>query len=302
MNVERLLSVRCAGAVFVFSALGCARAPSPLAPGLHGSIGTPNRGVLTEGVELRSNVDGLAWLRSNDRHWALPRFARSIEHAAAVVAQEKPGSKLIVGDLSVRTGGGPLAPHFSHRSGVDADLLFYALSLDGAPVQSPGFVHFGADGLARDEAHARWLRFDVEREWLLIRTLLEDPEARVQWVFVSDVVQAMLLEWAVAEGDSPETVRRARSVMLQPNPGGVHDDHIHVRTACSPREMAEGCEPIGPRRPWLVYELPRTGDTDEDLALALMQPLEQAPALGGTTAASAPSNGEVTVTKAKLQP
>jgi penicillin-insensitive murein endopeptidase len=244
----------------------------------------------------------LGWLRGNDRHWALPRFARSIEHAAAVVAEEKPGSKLMVGDLSVRTGGGPLAPHFSHRSGVDADLLFYALSLDGAPVQSPGFVHFGADGLARDEVHARWLRLDVEREWLFIRTLLEDPEARIQWVFVSDVVQAILLEWAVAEGDAPETIRRARSVMLQPNPGGIHDDHIHVRTACSPEEMVDGCEPAGPRRPWLAYELPAPADADEDLALALMQPMERAPALSATAAASPPPTSDVTGAKAKLQP
>ena len=70
-------------------------------------------------------------------------------------------------------------------------------------------MHVGADGLARDEGHARWLRFDVEREWLLVRALLEDPDARVQWIFVSDVVQAMLVEWALARGDSAEIVARA---------------------------------------------------------------------------------------------
>ena len=101
-------------------------------------------------------------------------------------------------------------------------------------------MHFGADGLARDEAHGRWLRFDVEREWLLVRALLEDPEARIQWIFVSDVVQAMLLEWALARGDSAETIQRAQTVMLQPNPGGVHDDHLHVRTTCSRRGDGRG--------------------------------------------------------------
>src|SRR6185312_7588851 len=170
-------------------------------------------GVLAAGCEVPADADGLRWLRHNDRHWALPRFAEAIERAASAVARDRPGGVLEVGDLSVRTGGGPLAPHFSHRSGVDADLLFYVTTLDGAPVESPGFVHFGADGLARDEAHERWLRLDVPRQWLLTKALLEDPEARIQWIFVSDVVQALLIDWAIARGDSPETIRRARAVM-----------------------------------------------------------------------------------------
>jgi penicillin-insensitive murein endopeptidase len=250
-------------------------------------------------MELRT-TEGLGWLRSNDRHWALPRFARSIARAAAAVAEARPGARLIVGDLSLRTGGGPLAPHFSHRSGVDADLLLYALSLDGAPVDSPGFIHVGADGLARDDGHGRWLRFDVEREWLLIRTLLEDPEARIQWIFVSDVVQAVLLDWAVASGDSAQTIQRARSVMLQPSPGGIHDDHIHVRTACSAEEMAQGCEPIGPRRSWLAYAFSPSSESDEDLALALMQPIEVPVAPAGTVSAASPSTD--VLPKANLPP
>lgn len=253
---------------------GCTRTPSPLRPGLQGSIGTPSRGVLTEGSEVRRDAEGLRWLRANDRHWGLPRFANAIERAAATVARERPGSVLYVGDVSTRTGGGPLPPHFSHRSGVDADLLFYVCTLDGAPVDSPGFIRFGADGLAYDEAHGRWLRFDVEREWLLVKALLEDAQARIQWIFVSEVAQAILIEWALARGDSLETIRRAQTVMLQPRPGGVHDDHIHVRTACLPEETVAGCEPIGPKRAWLVYDLPPLVDRSEDLAFALMKPLD----------------------------
>jgi penicillin-insensitive murein endopeptidase len=252
---------------------GCARAPSPLAPAWRGSIGSPNRGVLAGGAELRRDASGIRWLRGNDRHWGSPRFTAAIERAGARVAHERPGAHLVVGDLSTPAGGGPLSPHFSHRSGVDADLLFYVTTLDGASVDSPGFVHFGADGLAHDEGNGRWLRFDVEREWMLVRSLLEDPEARIQWIFVSDVVQALLLEWALARGDSLETIARAQTVMLQPNPGGVHDDHIHIRTACSPEETVSGCEPIGPRRAWLSYELPASQERDQDLVAALLQPV-----------------------------
>lgn len=264
-------------ALLVASA-GCATAPSPLTPGWHGSIGTPSRGVLVDGAQLARDGQGLRWLRGNDRHWGSPRFTAAIERAAAEVARERPGANLLVGDLSTPTGGGPLYPHFSHRSGFDADLLFYVTTLEGEPVDSPGFVHFGADGLAHDAAHARWLRLDVDREWRLVHALLADPEARVQWLFVSDVVQAMLIEWALASGDSLEIIQRAQAVMLEPHPGGVHDDHLHVRTTCSYEETSEGCQPMGPHRGWLPYDArptpraPTPLDSDADLALALMHP------------------------------
>jgi penicillin-insensitive murein endopeptidase len=271
-DVSRAVCWPWISALSAIAVVGCARAPSPLTPAWHGSIGTPNRGVLAGGAQLARDGEGLRWLRGNDRHWGSPRFTNAIEHAAARVARERPGAHLLVGDLSTPTGGGPLSPHFSHRSGMDADLLFYVMTLDGVSVDSPGFVHFGADGLARDEAHTRWLRLDLERQWLLVRALLEDPEARVQWIFVSDVVQAQLLEWALARGESAAIIRRAQTVMLQPNPGGVHDDHLHVRTTCSADEMVGGCETIGPRRVWLSYELPPPSDRDADLVLALMTP------------------------------
>jgi penicillin-insensitive murein endopeptidase len=157
---------------------------------------------------------------------------------------------------------------------MDADLLFYTTTLDGAPTPSPGFVHFGAEGLAWDEAHERSVRLDVEREWLLVKSLIEDPDARIEWLFVSDVVAAMLIEWAVARGESATTVDRARAVMLEPHPGGVHDDHVHLRTACSPDEVVSGCVPTGPRRPWLKYELPPApAEADADLARDLLDPI-----------------------------
>jgi penicillin-insensitive murein endopeptidase len=266
---------RCFIVLAPFLLAACACAPSPLNPAWHGSIGTAARGVLVDGAELpRNHGEELRWLRINDRHWGLPRFTEAIARAARSVARERPGAALYAGDLSTPQGGGPLSPHFSHRSGVDADLLFYVTTLDGASIDSPGFVHFGADAIARDESHQRWLRLDVARQWLLVKALVEDPQARIQWIFVSDVVKAILLEWALARSDSIETIRRAQEVMLQPHPGGVHDDHFHVRTACSPDETVAGCEPSGPRRVWLSYDLPPPDDRDEDLAIALFQPLE----------------------------
>jgi penicillin-insensitive murein endopeptidase len=274
---------------------GCARAPSPLAPGLVGSIGMPHRGVLTEGAELARDAEGVRWLRGNDRHWAAPRFVSALERAAAEVAHERPGPPLVFGDLSVRYGG-QLPEHMSHRTGHDVDLLLFVSTLSGAPVESPGFVRFDADGLAWDEAHQRFLRFDVARTWLLVKSLVLDDEARIEWIFLSRPLQALLTEWALARGEDVETVLRAVRVMLQPGPPAeTHDDHLHVRTGCDVAEMARGCEPTGPERPWInaanSSEIARAtaakasvleGD-DEAIVLELLQPLETDAAQAGLT-------------------
>lgn len=231
---------------------GCARAPSSLAPNFTGSIGLPHRGVLTNGAELPAEGTGYRTLHQNERHFGTPRFVAALARAAAKVNRERPGSVLTVGDLSARHGG-HISSHSSHRSGRDADLLLYLTTLEGAPIPSTSFVSVGADGLAWDEPRQRFLRLDVERQWMLVKALVEDPEARVQWLFVSRPVEAILLEWARARGESGETVVRAMDAMLQPGPPAQsHDDHVHVRIACTAAEVASGCEPTGPVRPWIA--------------------------------------------------
>lgn len=252
--------------VLAFATAACLRMPSPTFPGIEGSIGLPNRGTLAGGVSVPKAAPGLVWLRRDDRHFGVPRFVSALVRAAAAVARERPGAELAIGDLS-RASGGALLPHFSHRSGRDADLLFFATTLEGEPVASPGFVSFGGDGLARDDANHRFLRFDVAREWLLVRQLMSDPDARVQWLFIHHTMRDMLLEWASARGEPPELIERVRAVMLEPNPGGAHDDHIHIRTGCTPSELRSGCEQGGPVRAWtdppdsrLPEELNERGD------------------------------------------
>lgn len=271
--------VRATAALLAFAAFtaGCGRAPTPLAPHVEGSIGLPHSGVLRGGAELPRAGAGYAWLRQDDRHHGLPRFVTSIERAARVVAEARPGGVLAVGDLSARSGG-TLLPHLSHRTGRDADLLFYVTTLEGAPVASPGFVHVGPDGLAWDPDGKRFLRFDVERQWLLVKALVEDPEARIQWVFISRDAEALVVEWARARGEPAETIARAMDVMLQPKPGGVHDDHVHIRTACTPEEASRGCEPSGPQRAWLAAAQ-AAGDPPPvtELVAALLAPLEGPP-------------------------
>ncbi|MDB4936041.1 MAG: hypothetical protein JWP87_3013 [Labilithrix sp.] len=274
---------------------GCARAPSPLAPHWAGSIGLPHRGVLTQATELPADGAGYHLLAAdNERHFGTPRFVAAIERAAANVGRERPGGTLTIGDLSAKNGG-KISSHSSHRSGRDGDLLLYMSTLEGAPITSTSFVHVGNDGLAWDDADKRFLRFDVEREWLLVKTLVEDPEARVQWLFVSTPVEAMLIDWARARGESGDTIVRAMDMMLQPGPPAQsHDDHIHVRIACDAGEIAAGCEATGPVRPWIatadaVADAVAAADVPSTLELvqSLVVPLDPiAPALVSGTPAS----------------
>ena len=261
----------------------CMPAPSPLAPDRHGSLGLPHRGTLDEGASLPAHGPGFARLRKDERHFGTTRLVGTIERAASVVAREHPGSVLVVGDLSAPHGG-RILPHLSHRSGRDADLLLYVTTLDGARIKSPGFVHFGPDGLAWDAASHRYLRFDVEREWLLVKTLVEAEDARIQWIFLNHALSPMLIEWARATGEPVETIRRAQAVLLEPKPGGVHDDHTHIRTACSDDELRGGCDPNGPDRVWFpkgedvlssLSSLSSRAPTTEQLVHEASAPLEE---------------------------
>jgi penicillin-insensitive murein endopeptidase len=261
-----------AAAAISLASVACVRAPSPLTPEVAGSVGVPHKGVLTDAAELPREGVGFRWLRDNDRHYALPRFVKTIERAAAKVARERPGSTLRVGDLSARHGG-HVSGHSSHRTGRDADLLLYVETLEGAPTETTDFVHVGPDGLAWDEAGKRFVRLDVEREWLLVKALVEDPDARAQWLFVSVPVKALLVEWARARGEPSETILRAMDAMIQPGrPAQSHDDHIHLRTACEPAEIAAGCEPTGPDRPWFGAAPAPAPPSTTELLMAILQP------------------------------
>jgi penicillin-insensitive murein endopeptidase len=233
--------------------------------------------VLTNGAALRDEGEGFVRLRKNERRYAVPRFIAAIERAAKAVQDERPGgARLTVGDLSGPHGGELFPQHVSHRTGRDADLLFFLTTLDGASIESPGFLPVGPDGLAWDKEHKRYLRFDVAREWLLVRSLLLDEEARVQWIFVHDNVRNILLEWAIARGEPAFLIQRAMDVVGQPHPGGPHDDHAHVRTACTEDELITGCEHTGPVRAWWKKGAQNDGEatTNEELARTLFLSIE----------------------------
>ncbi|MEZ4226911.1 MAG: penicillin-insensitive murein endopeptidase [Polyangiaceae bacterium] len=239
------------------AALGCAGCfgtPSPLAPGVQGSVGVPQSGVLTNGVELEARGPGFRRYRPRSPHyWGNPRLVTALREAAAQVDAAHPGgSPLYVGDIAPRRGG-VIPGHRSHRTGRDVDLLFYLTTPSGAPIPSPGFVRLDSDGLGKVEGEEedQYVRLDVERNWALVKTLMLSPHIGVQWLFASRGVEALLIDYARARGEDLELVWHAETVLLQPGDSSPHDDHFHLRIACSPEELVAGCEGGGPYWPWL---------------------------------------------------
>lgn len=225
--------------------------PTPLAPALSGTIGVPHNGVLTESLELPREGVGYRRFRPHSPvYFGLPRLVRAIERAAQVVEAEMPGgAPLIVGDLSAQTGG-RIPRHNSHRTGRDVDFLFYVTTPTGIPRSNPGFFPLGADGFVRlpDDTYAL---LDVRRQWLLFKTLLQDPEIDVQFLFMSRELEAKVMEYALAKETDWELLWHAQTVMLQPGDSLPHADHVHVRIACKPGEAVQGCTGGGPHWPWI---------------------------------------------------
>jgi penicillin-insensitive murein endopeptidase len=274
-----------AAAVVVLSgafALGCMGSPTPLAPAIGGSVGVPHQGVLTDSMPLEGRGPGYRRLRDDGMRYGNPRLVRAIEEASGIVHSIRPGgAPLVIGDLSAKYGGAS-SGHRSHRNGRDADLLFYVTTPAGRSVQSPGFVRFGADGLAEAPAGG-YVRIDLERQWLLVKSLVSSREANVQWLFIARWLEALIIEYARARGEDPELIWYAESVLLQPGDSLSHDDHLHFRVACTPDEAVAGCLGGGPYWSWLP-RLPQLGPVpDEALFTAIAEDLLPPPSIAASS-------------------
>jgi penicillin-insensitive murein endopeptidase len=271
LSLQRILLAL--AAALALASVACVGTPTPLAPAIRGSIGLPHHGMISNALRLPKKGEGYALLRQNDRNWGNPRMIAAIQGAAREVARARPGARLLVGDLSARWGG-EASGHRSHRTGRDADLLIYTLTPDGRPVESPGFLRFGPDGLAQaDGKKGKLYRFDVDREWLLIKALISSPEANVQWLFFARWLEALVIEYARARGEDPELVWYAENVLLQPGDSSAHDDHLHLRLACTPDEAIAGCLGGGPYWPWLPPLPQLVTPPDDELARTLIDDL-----------------------------
>lgn len=230
----------------LLAACGCAE----WQPSRGTSVGLPSSGFLAGGVSLPDRGEGFVRGRPGEEtRFGTRRLVDAISAAASAVSRAFPGgASLRVGDLSSPSGG-EHARHASHRTGRDADLVFFLTDLDGRSIEGRAAA-FDRHGIARAES-GDLVRFDVARNWELVRTLLLDRDARVQWIFCSHGVKSMLLRYAAEHETDPDALARATVVLHQPSRGRPHDDHFHVRVLCGPDDVASGCRDQGPHWTWL---------------------------------------------------
>lgn len=242
---------------FVVLLSGCGLAPRPT--GIELSLGRANRGVLLGGRSLPNRGPGYVRARQGEpTRWATRGLIEALQRAAAAVERQYPGAApLRVGDLSAPRGG-KHARHGSHRTGRDADILFYLLDERGASTRGRGWLSFDERGVSVENQAPEGMTpsgelyfFDTERNWLFVRTLLADPQVPMQWIFCSAGVKARLLQYGAEHETEPDILVRAAYVLHQPSRGNPHADHFHVRLACSDRQRALGCQDVGPAWPWL---------------------------------------------------
>ena len=79
-------------------------------------------------------------------------------------------------------------------------------------------------------------RFDVVRNWALLRAMLHDQQGRRHVIFTSLGIRKWLLAHAAAIGERRAVIRRAENVPMRPLSGRAHTDHMHVRIDCTLRD------------------------------------------------------------------
>lgn len=244
------------------------------------SFGWDNRGVLHDGVSLADRGEGYVRSRPGEAtRFGTPDLVATLERTIGEVSRRFPGTaSMRIGDLS-SPGGGRHFRHGSHRSGRDADLIFYVTDPAGRSHQGRGWLAYNRFGYAVDRhaSNGELFLFDDARNWWFVRTLVLDDEARVQWIFVSRGVKSRLLRHAIDHERDPRAIVRAAYVLQQPANASPHDDHFHVRVYCAPRELAHGCINRGVMWPWLrganekPPAIPGEALTDERLVHALFE-------------------------------
>lgn len=204
------------------------------------SLGYANAGSLANAVRLVED-ERIRYLPGRPHHHGTEELVAMLRRASTAVARDFPGSRLTVGDMSDHDGG-PIGHHASHQSGRDVDIAFYARDARGRPRVLDDYVSFNGRGLPI--AGGPW-RFDVARNWALVAALLEDPAVRVEHIFVSTPLRALLIAHARSINARPMLLVRAQLVMHQPTHALPHSNHFHVRIACpsGDAQCVEGVRP-----------------------------------------------------------
>ena len=216
------------------------------------SVGYAYGGRLQNGFEmpLEGKHHRFTWnVRKKGSNFGTPEMVSLLARAARVVGTAVSGPPLVLGRISKKNGG-KMRPHKSHQAGRDVDILFYAIDPEGRRKRAVGFYEFDEAGRCLHKRCKGW-KFDVQRNWWLVRTMLWSKRPQVQYIFVSKGVKRLMLNYARKRQEHPEILRRAKRVLVQPGNSSPHADHFHVRIYCSAKDKRAGCKDAGPRWDWI---------------------------------------------------
>lgn len=228
---------------FLIVLLGALPLSADKAPGPSVSVGRPSHGRIKNASALPLIGAGFRMLRQDGgRNFGTADLIEGLQEVAATLAAADPDiPPLTIGDISAKNGGG-LRSHRSHQSGRDVDIVFYWTDRLGRPVTADAFVRFDLKGRSRD--HRPPVLFDAARNWALIKALLTNRRFgdRVLYLFISRHLKDLMVQHARAVGESAALVERAARVMSRSGRGvRRHDNHVHLRVACSPADKSAGC-------------------------------------------------------------
>lgn len=205
------------------------------------SVGHPNDGFQLRAKRLKPNK--YLKVRSSSKAYGHPALVLMLKRSAKQIGRSVHGSRLLVADISAKYGGS-LSGHRSQQSGRDADVAFYMLDAQGKPIDAPRLLAFDGNGKAKDGSG---LRFDDYRNWLLVKSWVDDTRAGLSHVFVSTPLRARLLDYARHDARFKSYVSKAAALLKQPSRSSAHDDHFHVRISC-PKRQTEICHEQSKRR------------------------------------------------------
>ncbi|MCA9707004.1 MAG: penicillin-insensitive murein endopeptidase [Myxococcales bacterium] len=196
------------------------------------SKGRPQHGSLSDGAKLPHSPQ--YYRRRPEWVYGAQHVIDHTRRAIDEVNRKHPSvHRLAIGDISAPKGG-VLPGHGSHQSGRDIDLGLYFHAVPAGYPQE--FVKAG-DG-----------KLDADATWTLIDALYRASKTAggPEKIFLDYDVQGKVYEAARKAGVSRSTLakifqyptgRWTRDRLVKHEP--KHDDHLHVRFACPPRD--DGC-------------------------------------------------------------
>jgi penicillin-insensitive murein endopeptidase len=210
------------------------------------SMGTVTTGFLVDAAEFSEEgptYKVLTKVADRNTRFTTDEMKSLLLCAAERVHKQFPGQKLHLGNLS-RAGGGALPWSVSHHNGRDADLGFYTRTVHGKVGEPDHLYHFNAALETTDSPEP--LRFDVAANWVFVKALATQCSGPghgpdIQYLFIANWLKQPLLTYGQKKKEDKEVLAKVGALLHQPHGALPHNDHLHLRIACSQDDATEGC-------------------------------------------------------------